>query len=94
MMCKCRYCDKVYHEAKSTANYKGYCSQKCLRTAQQQEKCNKKVVKVAGPLGRCGLAKKHQDSCISKMQINRDESETRESVDITVQAVRLRDTLK
>lgn len=30
MLCKCRNCGKHYQEAKSRADYKGYCSQVCL----------------------------------------------------------------
>ena len=28
--CICRFCGKIYEEQKSRADYKGYCSQKCL----------------------------------------------------------------
>lgn len=30
MKCRCRNCGRIYDEAKSTADWKGYCSQKCV----------------------------------------------------------------
>lgn len=30
--CRCRNCNCVYDELRSTADYKGYCSQRCLHT--------------------------------------------------------------
>ena len=30
MICRCRFCNQVYSEDKSRADYKGYCSQRCL----------------------------------------------------------------
>ncbi len=29
--CKCRTCKKLYDPARSRADYKGYCTQECLR---------------------------------------------------------------
>jgi len=30
VVCQCRFCAKRYYEHRSQADYKGYCSQKCL----------------------------------------------------------------
>lgn len=36
MTCICRACKKEYEEGKSTADWKGYCSQKCVHTKSKQ----------------------------------------------------------
>ncbi len=36
MKCKCRTCGSLYKEAKSTADYKGYCSQGCLHLKSRE----------------------------------------------------------
>lgn len=35
-ICKCRFCAKLYDEAKSSADYKGFCSQRCLHASAKQ----------------------------------------------------------
>jgi hypothetical protein len=30
VLCRCRECEKIYREDKATADWKGYCSQKCV----------------------------------------------------------------
>lgn len=43
--CKCRNCGRVYEEHKATADWKGYCSQRCLHEKARAHGYSKRLDK-------------------------------------------------
>ncbi len=52
--CKCRECGKKYDEYKGTADFKGYCSQKCFH-----ERAKKFGYRVQDPTRRSEYSRLH-----------------------------------
>ena len=46
--CRCRNCDSLYNENKSTADWKGYCSQACVHEKSRKHGFKKKNEKYLG----------------------------------------------
>ena len=67
VFCRCRNCGKKYEEAKSRADYNGYCSQACLHDKAIRQGYRRKNAKLMG-IAESEYAVLHRAGLIGSVQ--------------------------